>query len=324
MDKSAFGKFVADTRRERGLTQQALAEQLHITDKAVSKWERGLSYPDLTLLEPLAEALGLTTGELLACRKDPAENVTNLLDIAKESNRHLRRRVTVLFSLILLGAVLVGGLLLFYIFRTESVTCYTEVWGKQAGTEGGIVYIEKNGDLLALDCADTGLFDSICANNREDYCLVYRWRPYNQRGILEDCRAVSVEDVVGRPTDMVGSSIGVDSLFGINCMCKEIQNVISDPNREYGYLFTYRYYYKRDGQSYYLGQNLPETTVLTVRNCCEAVQGDFDSDGVVELLVLTRYDEAPYMLYDQLDGKIVSQVVSEIPPLAEKLLSRPV
>ena len=98
MDKIAFGKFVADTRRERGLTQQALAEQLHITDKAVSKWERGLSYPDLTLLEPLAEALGLTTGELLACRKDPAENVTNLLDIAKESNRHIRRRVTALFS----------------------------------------------------------------------------------------------------------------------------------------------------------------------------------------------------------------------------------
>lgn len=43
MDAKSFGVFLAQTRRERGLTQSALAEQLHVTDKAVSRWERGVS-----------------------------------------------------------------------------------------------------------------------------------------------------------------------------------------------------------------------------------------------------------------------------------------
>ena len=60
MQKEIFGAFIAHTRREQGLTQKALADKLHVTDKAVSKWERGLCYPDLTLMEDLAVALGLT------------------------------------------------------------------------------------------------------------------------------------------------------------------------------------------------------------------------------------------------------------------------
>ena len=54
MNKEVFGTFIAEMRKEKGLTQQNLADQLHVTDKAVSKWERGLCYPDLTLMEPLA------------------------------------------------------------------------------------------------------------------------------------------------------------------------------------------------------------------------------------------------------------------------------
>ena len=55
-------------RKAAGLTQKELAGRLHVTDKAVSKWERALSYPDVTLLEPLAEALDLGVEELVACR----------------------------------------------------------------------------------------------------------------------------------------------------------------------------------------------------------------------------------------------------------------
>ena len=49
MNKEAFGMFIATERKKAGMTQQALADQLHVTDKAVSKWERGLCYPDLTI-----------------------------------------------------------------------------------------------------------------------------------------------------------------------------------------------------------------------------------------------------------------------------------
>ena len=73
MDKQTFGAYIAEKRKELGMTQVQLADKLHVTDKAVSKWERGLSYPDVTLLEPLAEALSVSIGELLRCRVPTAE-----------------------------------------------------------------------------------------------------------------------------------------------------------------------------------------------------------------------------------------------------------
>lgn len=65
MEKEKFGKFVAFLRKEQGMTQKDLAERLCLTDKAVSKWERGLSFPDISMLEPLAEVFGVTILELL-------------------------------------------------------------------------------------------------------------------------------------------------------------------------------------------------------------------------------------------------------------------
>lgn len=74
IDKAAFGAFVGALRRERGMTQRDLAAELFVSDKAVSKWETGVSLPDITLLAPLAEALGVTAAELLACRRmEPSE-----------------------------------------------------------------------------------------------------------------------------------------------------------------------------------------------------------------------------------------------------------
>lgn len=65
IDKCKFGTFIAELRKEKGLTQKELAEKLFISDKAVSKWETGQSMPDITLLRPLSEILGVTTTELL-------------------------------------------------------------------------------------------------------------------------------------------------------------------------------------------------------------------------------------------------------------------
>lgn len=65
IDKEHFGAFIQGLRRELGLTQAQLAQRLFVSDKAVSKWERGLSLPDVSLLMPLAEALGVTVIELL-------------------------------------------------------------------------------------------------------------------------------------------------------------------------------------------------------------------------------------------------------------------
>lgn len=57
MDNQKLGIFITELRKEKGLTQAQLAQKLNVTDKAVSKWERGVGFPDIKLLEPLADVL---------------------------------------------------------------------------------------------------------------------------------------------------------------------------------------------------------------------------------------------------------------------------
>lgn len=73
VNRAAFGQFLNQLRREKGWTQKDLAERLYVSDKAVSKWERGLSLPDVSLLLPLAEKLGVSVTELLEGRRMPQE-----------------------------------------------------------------------------------------------------------------------------------------------------------------------------------------------------------------------------------------------------------
>lgn len=69
MDAERFGAFVQARRKELGLSQTALAEKLHVTAKAVSRWERGVGFPDIKLLQPLADALEITIVELMNSEK---------------------------------------------------------------------------------------------------------------------------------------------------------------------------------------------------------------------------------------------------------------
>ena len=66
MDCTSVGGFIAELRKEKGLTQAELAERVGVTGGAVSKWERGLCYPDIETVGRLAEVFGLSVGEMLA------------------------------------------------------------------------------------------------------------------------------------------------------------------------------------------------------------------------------------------------------------------
>lgn len=70
MEEMKIGRFIRDRRLALCLTQQQLADRLGITDKAVSKWERSVSYPDITILRELADALEVSVAELLAGERD--------------------------------------------------------------------------------------------------------------------------------------------------------------------------------------------------------------------------------------------------------------
>ena len=66
MDLSKIGAFIAEQRKKQGLTQSQLAEMLYITDRAVSKWERGKSMPDSSIMLDLCKALKISVNDLLS------------------------------------------------------------------------------------------------------------------------------------------------------------------------------------------------------------------------------------------------------------------
>ena len=96
MDNAKMGELIRDSRKEKGLTQKDVADKLGITDRAVSKWERGICAPDIAYIEELAEMLGLTVAELIAGGKFSFENtVGELLD---EDDINASRTVAQLFE----------------------------------------------------------------------------------------------------------------------------------------------------------------------------------------------------------------------------------
>lgn len=113
MDAIKTGGLIAQTRKEKELTQKDLSERLHVSVQAVSKWERGLSCPDIGLLEPLAEALGLTVTELLSGQRgeQPGEEAVRdslRFGLAQLGPKIRRWRWLFILAAALLLAVLAG------------------------------------------------------------------------------------------------------------------------------------------------------------------------------------------------------------------------
>ena len=109
MDYNKIGKYIAFLRKKKGLTQQELGSMLYVTDKAVSKWERGLSLPDITILEALADILDTDIYSILQIEKKMDIDVKKLLqeEKIKVKKQYARKVVFILAPfLILIGVVL--------------------------------------------------------------------------------------------------------------------------------------------------------------------------------------------------------------------------
>ena len=123
MNQIKIGKFIAECRKQENLTQMQLAEKLGITDKAVSKWERGIAMPDSSIMLELCDILGISVNELLSGEKISMENNNQkneqlLFDMAKELEQKNKTvwksmwvimiiSMTALFSGILIAAFLI-------------------------------------------------------------------------------------------------------------------------------------------------------------------------------------------------------------------------
>ncbi len=120
MDLQKIGKFIAECRKQQNLTQLQLAEKLNITDRAVSKWERGKSLPDSSLMLELCEILkinvtDLLSGEVVSMEDKTKELEQKLLELVKEKQEADKRLlklevvIGVLSMIILLSACIVAA-----------------------------------------------------------------------------------------------------------------------------------------------------------------------------------------------------------------------
>ena len=120
MDQIKIGKFIAACRKKAGLTQQQLADKFGITDKAVSKWERGIALPDSSIMLELCGTLGITVNDLLSGEVVTMDNYNkhlenNLLEMVKQKEEADRRllRVEIVMGIVailpLIAAVIIAN-----------------------------------------------------------------------------------------------------------------------------------------------------------------------------------------------------------------------
>ncbi len=134
MDAVKTGELIRKIRTDRKMTQQQLADQLHISVPAVSKYENGRGFPDISLLEPLSEALGISVSELLRGEisemKDEKEAVKEVIQLAGEQQkRKLTRRtwtVIAAAAALFIGFCLCVRMTVRSLQKTETVLSYEE------------------------------------------------------------------------------------------------------------------------------------------------------------------------------------------------------
>lgn len=131
MDKEKFGEFICYLRKEKGMTQKELGDKLHLTNKAISKWERGLSLPDICIIEEIAKNLDISVLELLNGEKNSESDISNekankiIEDTVKysgETIKRLKRKVTILIGIIiglLPVALTIFAVAYFYLIKDE-------------------------------------------------------------------------------------------------------------------------------------------------------------------------------------------------------------
>ena len=116
MDQVKIGRFIAERRKQTSLTQMQLAEKLGITEKAITKWERGVAMPDTSIMLELSDILGISVNELLCGEKIDMENNNQkneqlFLEMAKElekKNKTVWTSMWIIMGVSVIG--LIGGL----------------------------------------------------------------------------------------------------------------------------------------------------------------------------------------------------------------------
>lgn len=160
MDLVKIGKYIAGKRKELGLTQRQLADELGMSDKSVSKWERGVCLPDVALYFDLCRILGISVNEFLAGEDIPQERMVqkseeNIIGVATDSKhrqKRLKSAVCILLAVSIIALSVVGVMLVkeywppncIYPIDSESVEMKTAKM--LSGPDGAFIYDYRTSD----------------------------------------------------------------------------------------------------------------------------------------------------------------------------------
>lgn len=124
MDAKTTGKFISLLRKEKGMTQAALADKLNISNRTVSKWEHGDGFPDITILPELAQTLSVSVDELLIGEK--SDNTVRITEVENKDNLNNVFLITYVVSLfIAVFSALLGGITEIYCIWAFQILFYT-------------------------------------------------------------------------------------------------------------------------------------------------------------------------------------------------------
>ena len=164
MDQIKIGKFIADERKRKGYTQKQLSEKLEISDKTISKWERGNGFPEVSLLLPLCNELEITVNELLSgerlqamdYKKKAEENMVNLVKEAQESKKKI------IMSAMVSVLVIVAAVPLFVVVGMFEM----QVWTRVLLMGIGFVIMVMGIAIACVLDREAGAFECPECNNR--------------------------------------------------------------------------------------------------------------------------------------------------------------
>lgn len=148
MDQIKIGKLITKKRQEKNLTQSELGTLVGVTDKSVSKWERGVNVPDISIMIPLSEILDISISELLCGEENPKED-NKVVDGIKFYNNKLKNKFLLILIPILTILIIVLGL--FFINNYNQCKVYSISSETSDYKVHGYIIFNPNENIVVLD-----------------------------------------------------------------------------------------------------------------------------------------------------------------------------
>ena len=183
MDNNKTGALIKELRKEKNMTQKDLADLLHITDRAVSKWERGLCAPDISLLEPLSKALDISITELISGERVTQneisekieESAKNVIDYSKNEIAYkIKLFKKKYLAATIIGIAVVSSICLFCLWWSG----YFNIIGKSVSPNGTCTITVYDRDVFNFSNAPTVATRVLRAPNIENRIVYSNWN-YN-------------------------------------------------------------------------------------------------------------------------------------------------